>query len=329
MARSLWYTAQEQVELRSERLTASPRDMLTIETHYSAISRGTERLIWSGAVPPAEWQRMRAPFQIGDFPFPVKYGYSAAGVVVDGPPEWLGANTFALHPHQDFFSVPIDRVTRLPHGLPLRRATLAANMETALNGLWDGAVGPGDKVVVVGAGIVGLLVAYLAARIPGTDVHVVDVAADRRAVAQAFGAQFHTADADLVSQLGDDADVAYHTSAHADGLATALSCCGFEATLVEMSWYGDRDVPVSLGGAFHSKRLRLVSSQVGHVSASRRSRWSYARRLETAVGLLNDNVLDQLVEGSIAFDDLPARIGSVFSGDTGGLSPVIVYPAAS
>lgn len=337
VARSLWYTAPGQVEIRSERAAPLAPGWLTIETHYSAISRGTERLVWSGSVPEAEWQRMRAPFQTGDFPFPVKYGYSAAGIVVDGPSEWIGARTFALHPHQDLFSLPADRVTRLADTVPLARATLAANMETALNAIWDSAIGPGDKIVVVGAGIVGLLLTYLAARLPGADVHVLEVSAERRAIVEAMGATFHFAgnseghspDQQAADPIGNDADAVFHTSASAAGLNTAVAACGFEATLVEMSWYGDREVGAFLGGAFHSKRLRLISSQVGHVSASRRARWSYKRRLDTAAALLNDALLDQLVGKTIAFADVPNSIGGIFDGAEGGLSPIIAYPAAT
>ena len=330
IARSLWYTAPERVELRSERLPPAPDGFLTIETHYSAISRGTERLILAGKVPPSEWQRMRAPFQAGDFPYPVKYGYSAAGVVVDGPAAWIGAYTFSLYPHQDVFSLPIDRVTRLPDAVPLKRGTLAANMETALNAIWDSGAGPGDRIVVVGAGIVGLLVTYLAARLPGTDVHVIDVAQERATIVEALGGTFHAAGSGGAGNaLGDTADVVFHTSSSAAGLTTAIAACGFEATLVEMSWYGDREVSVPLGGAFHSRRLRLISSQVGHVSAGRRARWSYARRLETAAGLLDDDVLDLLVQDTVDFNALPDKITEILVGGAGGLSPVVAYPAAN
>jgi threonine dehydrogenase-like Zn-dependent dehydrogenase len=302
---------------------------VTVETHFSGISRGTERLVWSGAVPQSEWHRMRAPFQSGEFPFPVKYGYSAAGVVIDGPPEWIGKHTFSLHPHQDVFSLPVERVTVLPDALPLARATLAANMETALNAVWDSGAGPGDRIVVVGAGIVGLLVAYLAARMPGTRVTVVDVTAARRTIVEQFDASFVLAGADAAEKIGDDADVVFHTSAHGDGLATAIAACGFEAALVEMSWYGDRQISIALGGAFHARRLRLISSQVGQVAASRRPRWSYARRLEAAAGLLDDPVLDQLVSERVAFDDLPTRLAEALEDSSGGLAPVVAYPAAT
>ena len=329
MARSLWYTAPHTVEIRSERLPTTPQGSLTIETHYSAISRGTEQLIWNGAIGESEWQRMRAPFQDGDFPFPVKYGYSAAGTVVDGPSEWIGVNTFALFPHQDVFTLPADRVTRLPEAIPLQRATLAANIETALNAIWDSGAGPADKIVIIGAGIVGLLLTYLAARMPGTTVVVVDVAPARRAIVEAMGATFVAANTNLADTLGDDADVVFHTSASQPGLTTAINACGFEATLVELSWYGSTAINVNLGGAFHSKRLRLISSQVGHVAASRRARWSHARRLQAAAALLDDDILDQLVGDSIPFDQLPTQMADIFDKSGGGLAPIIAYPPST
>lgn len=329
IAQSLWYTAPHTVEIRSERLPPAPTGWLTIETHYSAISRGTEQLIWRGAIAESEWQRMRAPFQDGDFPFPVKYGYSAAGVVIDGPPEWIGTNTFALYPHQDVFALPADRVTRLPDGIPLQRATLAANMETALNAVWDSGTGPADKIVIVGAGIVGLLITYLTARLPGSDVFVVDVAPERRAIVEAMGATFAPAGADVGDTIGDDADVVFHTSASAPGLATAINACGFEAALIELSWYGDATLNVALGGAFHAKRLRLISSQVGHVATTRRARWSHDRRLQAAAALLDDALLDQLVGTSVPFDQLTTQMPTIFDTAGGGLAPVIAYPAAT
>ncbi len=326
IARSLWYTAPHTVEIRSQRLPQLPPGWLTIETQFSAISRGTEQLIWCGAVPESEWQRMRAPFQDGNFPFPVKYGYSAAGVVIDGPAEWIGANTFALYPHQDIFALPTDHVTRLPDHVPLKRATLAATMETALNAVWDSGVGPAEKVVIVGAGIVGLLITYLTARIPGTEVVVVDVAPERRGIVEAMGATFAPAG---TAAIGDDADVVFHTSASAQGLATAIDACGFEASLIELSWYGEGAIDINLGGAFHAKRLRLISSQVGHVATSRRARWSHARRLWSAAALLDDPLLDQLVGDIVPFDQLPSQMADIFANAGGGLAPVIAYPAAT
>ncbi len=202
-------------------------------------------------------------------------------------------------------------------------------METALNGVWDGAAGPGDRIVVVGAGVIGLLIAYLTAALPGTKVDVIDPVAERRTLVESFGATLHPPGPDTHENLGADADVVFHASATAPGLQSAIDLAGFEARVIEMSWYGDRPVEVALGGAFHAKRLTLVSSQVGHVATNRRARWTHARRLETAAALLDDGRLDALLAGTIAFDELPNRIADILQGNEGGLSPVIAYDPAN
>ena len=318
VARALWYVGPGIVELRPQTLAPLALDEARVRTTCSTISRGTERLVLAGKVPSTEHDRMRAPLQEGAFPFPVKYGYCAAGIVEAGPADWIGIPVFCLHPHQDAFNVPVSRLAKVPDGVPLSRATLAANMETALNAIWDGAVGPGDTVVVVGAGVVGLLVAALCAKFPGTDVYVVDPIAARAGLIATMGAT------SAQSAAGIEADVVFHTSATSGGLASAIEACGQEATLVEMSWYGATPVQANLGGAFHSRRLRLVSSQVGQVAPSHRPRWDYRRRLEKALHLLADTRYDALITESVAFSDLPTRLPALLA-ETTSLPPLIVY----
>ncbi len=320
VARALWYTKPGAVELRPVTLGPPQPGEARVRMLYSGVSRGTERLVLQGLVPQSEWERMRAPLQQGAFPYPVKYGYCAVGTVEDGPSELMGRTVFCLHPHQDVFTAPVAMLTPLPEGLSPRRATLAANMETALNAHWDAGTGPGDHIVIVGAGIVGLLVAHLAARLPGTEVTVVDVAQARQPLAEALGCRFALPDA-----APKDVDVAFHASAHPAGLATALKCAGMEATVVELSWYGDKPVDVPLGDAFHSRRLHLVSSQVGQVSPSRRPRWSYRRRLEAALSLLDNPTLDQLVSAEIRFEDAPKELPKLLAVENPALAPVIKY----
>jgi threonine dehydrogenase-like Zn-dependent dehydrogenase len=210
----------------------------------------------------------------------------------------------------------------VPEGVPARRATLAANMETALNAVWDGGAGPGDRIVVVGAGLVGLLVTYLCARLPGADVTAVDPDLGRAPLAAAFGAAFATNGEALAD---GDADIVFHTSGTAEGLRTALACCGDEGRVVEMSWYGDRPVEIALGGGFHHKRLAIVSSQVGAVSPGRRPRWSLGRRLRKALDLLADGKLDALITGEVAFDDLPAEMPRILGAGSDGIATVVRY----
>jgi threonine dehydrogenase-like Zn-dependent dehydrogenase len=317
---ALWITGLGLAELRSAPEPRLNEGEALVRTLWSGISRGTERLIFEGRVPPQEYDRMASPLQEGSFPFPVKYGYCAVGTVEAGPADLIGRNVFALHPHQDRFVAPLSLLAVVPEAIPPRRAVLAANMETALNALWDAGCGPADAIVVLGGGVVGLLVAHLAARLPGATVTLVDLHAGRAPLAEALGARFALPDA-----APQDADVVFHTSATSAGLALALSCAGEEAAVVEMSWYGDRPVEIGLGGAFHSKRLRLVSSQVGQVALSRRRRWTHARRLQAAISLLTDPSLDLLVSEEVRFEDLPGELPSILSREASGLPPVVRY----
>jgi threonine dehydrogenase-like Zn-dependent dehydrogenase len=288
---------------------------------YGALSRGTERLVFAGRVPETEYERMRAPFMDGAFPFPVKYGYSTVGRVEDGPRDLVGRVVFALYPHQSVFTIPAHAATAVPDGVPPARAVLAANMETALNALWDAAPGPADRIAVVGAGVLGALTARLCGRIPGAQVTLVDIEPKRSELAATLGVAFALPDA-----APEDCDLVIHASASAAGLATALRLAGLEATVLELSWYGSGEVAVPLGGAFHSRRLRLVSSQVGSVAASRRARWDHGRRRAAALALLDDPVLDTLIAPAIAFDDLPARLPDILGPASGVLCQLIRYP---
>ncbi len=301
-ARALWCVAPGQAEIRA----ATMGEGVAVRALWSGISRGTERLVFQGRVPEAEWARMRAPHQEGAFPFPVKYGYCMVGEATEGA--LAGRAVFALFPHQTAFRLPEAALIAVPDGVPAARAVLAANMETALNILWDSGAGAGDRIAVIGAGVVGALVGYLCARLPGADVVLVDPVAERAGLAAALGCGFAAPEAAPM-----DCDVVIHTSASAAGLATALGCAGMEAVVVEASWHGAGETPVALGGAFHSKRLRLISSQVGSVPPARAPRWTYRRRLETALGLLRDPALEGLISGESGFDDLPKSYGAVLA----------------
>jgi len=291
---------------RAEVAPGALGDGVKVDMLYSGISRGTERLIFEGRVPESEHGRMRGPAMEGQFPAPVKYGYCAVGRVAEGA--LAGRAVFALHPHQTSFRAPEATLTPLPEGLPPARAVLAANMETALTLLWDSGAGPGDRIAVIGAGVVGASAACLAARLPGAEVTLIDTNADRAALAEALGCRFAQPDA-----APPECDVILHLSASAEGLATAIACAGQEATIVEGSWYGAGETPAPLGGAFHSRRLRLISSQVGHIPAARAPRWSHARRIGKALELLTDPVFDRLISGETAFLDMPAHYGAILS----------------
>jgi hypothetical protein len=299
-ARAFWTVTPGLGEIRAEAVRVPDVDEVLVQALYSGISRGTEALVFRGEVPAAERARMRAPFQAGDFPGPVKYGYASVGRVEEGPPHLRDRTVFVLHPHQTRYVVPAGAVHVVPDDVPAARAVLAANLETAINGVWDAGIHPGDRVSVIGAGTIGCLVAWLASRIIGCDVQLVDINANRAPVARALGIPFATPDA-----IAANADVVVHTSGSADGLAVAIDAAGFEATIVELSWYGDRRVDVALGAAFHAQRLRLQSSQVGVVAAAQRARWDTGRRMRLALGLLARPEFDGLITGESPFDDMP------------------------
>lgn len=324
-ALALFYVAPQKAELRSVDVgfvaDLCPRGDVLIKSAWSGLSRGTEKLIYEGRVPRSEYARMRAPFQEGELPFPVKYGYCAVGIVEEGPEETIGRAVFALHPHQDVFAVPASAAVPVPDGVPLKRAILAANMETALNAVWDSGAGPCDRVLVVGAGTVGLLIANLLGRIPGVELFVADINQARRELARDFGARFlHPGET-----AGLEADIAFHTSATAAGLQTCFDACGFEGRVIEVSWYGDRETPVGLGGAFHAKRLGIVSSQVGAVSPSRRPRWPHRRRQEAALSLLRDPRLDALITHEVAFSGLPQALPELLRDGADVLTAAVRY----
>jgi threonine dehydrogenase-like Zn-dependent dehydrogenase len=302
-ARAFWIASAGRGELRPAALPSPGPDDVLVEALYSGISRGTETLVFGGRVPAAVAARMRAPHQEGEFPFPVKYGYASVGRVLRGPAELAGRIVFCLYPHQSHYVVRADQVVPVPDGVPPARAVLAANLETAVNGSWDAGVAVGDRVAVVGGGVVGLLAGYLAARVPGCDVELVDVDPARAAPARALGMRFAAPGA-----ARPDADLVLHASGDPAGLRTALALAGEEAAVVELSWFGDREVALPLGASFHARRLTLRSSQVGAIPPARRPRWSHRRRLELALSLLADPALDALVTGESAFDDLPAAM---------------------
>ena len=321
LARALFYIAPSKVELRpvlSQGLTKACDTR--VRTQWSGVSRGTERLVFEGRVPVSEAERMRAPFQEGDFPFPVKYGYAAVGRVEEGPSDLLQKNVFCLFPHQESFEVASTALSILPDGLPPKRAILAANMETALNAVWDSGVAPGDRVAIVGAGILGGLLAGLIGAIPGVEACLIDVQNDRAALASHMNVSFRDP-----ANAPDNCDVVFHTSSSENGAATALTCGGLEARIVEMSWFGDAAPALPLGEAFHIKRLTYLSSQVGQVAPSHRARWSYARRMAKALDLLRDQKYDALITREVTFDQLPTTLPEILAPDSSGFATAVRY----
>lgn len=309
-ADALVYVAPGQAEIRPVPLPEWVPGMVEIRTRVTALSRGTERLVAGGKVPASEWDRMRAPFQVGAFPFPVAYGYAAVGEVEDGPQGLVGRQAFALAPHQSRLRLPAEAALPVPEGVPVGRAALAANMETALNAVWDARLTPGMRVAIVGAGLVGCLIAGLLSRRSDLVLTMCDVIEARAQIASRLDVTFTRPDA-----LPSDQHVVFHTSATPSGLQASVDCLAFEGRVIELSWYGSTAVPVVLGGTFHARRLTIQSSQVGHVAAPRRATTTHKDRLAMALAALEDPRLDALISERIAFRDVPAALPRIFAAE--------------
>jgi threonine dehydrogenase-like Zn-dependent dehydrogenase len=320
---AFWVVTPGRGEIRPVAVGEPGPGEVLVRTLHSGVSRGTETLVFRGGVPASQHEAMRAPFQEGDFPAPVKYGYLNVGVVEQGPPELAGRTVFCLYPHQTRYVVPAEAVTVVPEGVPAARAVLAGTVETAVNALWDAAPLVGDRIAVVGAGMVGASVAAVLARFPGARVQLVDANPDRAAVAAALGVDFA-----LPADAAGECDLVVHASASSAGLTRSLELLAPEATVVELSWYGDREVSVPLGEFFHSRRLVVKSSQVGGIAPARRGRRSYADRLAIALGLLADPIFDALLTGESEFEELPAVLPRLTDGDLPALCHLVTYPAS-
>ncbi len=319
--RAFWLEAPGHGAIRPVELAPPADGEVLVRTLRTGVSRGTETLVFRGGVPAGQRAVMRAPFQEGDFPAPVKYGYLNVGVVEDGPPHLRGRTVFCLYPHQTHYVVPASAVTVVPDGVPADRAVLAGTVETAVNALWDAAPLVGDRIAVVGAGMVGCSVAAVLARFPGARVQLVDPQPGRAAVAAALGVGFATPE-----EAAGDCDLVVHASATAAGLTRSLELLAAEGTVVELSWYGDRRVELPLGEHFHSRRLTVRSSQVGTVSPAQRGRRGYAERLALALSLLADPAFDALISGTGTFDELPSLLPRLAGGDPGALCHLVTYP---
>jgi threonine dehydrogenase-like Zn-dependent dehydrogenase len=319
-AQAFWLRAPGSGEIRTLRLPEPRPDEVLVRTLRSGVSRGTEALVFRGGVPPDQYDVMRAPYQEGEFPGPVKYGYLNVGVVEQGPPRLRGRTVFCLYPHQTAYVVPAEAVAIVPEGVPPTRAVLTGTLETAVNALWDAAPLLGDRVTVVGAGMVGCCVARLLSKFPAVQVELVDVDADRAEVAAALGVDFA-----LGANAADGRDLVVHASATSAGLQRSLELLAPEGTVIDLSWYGESQVHLSLGGAFHARRLAIRASQVSTLSPARSGRRTTADRLALALGLLRDPAFDTLLTGQSSFCELPEVMARLADGTLPALCHSIAY----
>jgi hypothetical protein len=319
-ATAYWTMSPGHGALREEQLREPGPGDAVVRALHSGISRGTESLVYDGRVPSEVADLMRAPFQEGDFPGPVKYGYLSVGVVEHGPDDLVGREVFCLFPHQDRYVVPAVALAPLPEGVPPRRATLAGAVETGVNALWDASPRIGDRVAVVGAGMIGCAVAALLRGFPLTRLELVDIDPGRASVARALGVDFAEPD-----KAADDCDLVVHASASAAGLERSLELLGAEGEVVELSWYGAQRVSIPLGSVFHPRRLSIRASQVSEIAPARRGRRTHADRRALALELLRDDAFDALITGSSPFAELPDTMRRLASGELPAICHVVDY----
>ena len=319
-AQAYWVTESGHGELRPEAIpTPGPQEAL-VRTLYSGVSRGTERVVHEGRVPERVADLMHAPHQEGDFPGPVKYGYLSVGVVEQGPDAWIGKTVFSLHPHQDFYVVPTNQLTAIPEDVPARRAVLTGIVEVAINALWEAGPRLGDRVAVVGGGLVGGVLATILRKYPLGRLQLVDADAEKRNLAEKLNINFA-----LPDEAENDCDIVFHCSASNEGLKLSLQLAGDDSDVIELSWFADKEVTLPLGEDFHARRLTIRSSQVGAVALPRRHRRTNAQRLELAAAILKDPVFDTFLSSECQFQNLPTSLVKLFE-RPGGFCHVVAYP---
>lgn len=318
--KSLWHVAPGVSVIKQEILPQLPVDYCQVRAEYSAISIGTERLIANGRVPLELTKEMACPYMAGEFDLPIKYGYSLVGLVEEGPPHLIGKRVHVMHPHQTICQVKVGDVTVLPNNLPSARAALASNLETAVNAVWDSSLSIGDRVLVVGFGTIGSLIAQIVSHIPGIFLQVVDLSAEKCALAKKLGF-----DAETVANCSEPFDVAFHSTGTGAGLQAALDAVGFESKVIELSWYGSSTVDLMLGTHFHRQRKQIISSQVSNVASTHRSRWDFRRRKALVLDLLARQEFDRLIHRTVQFSELSENFGEIIHGPPQCLYCLVKY----
>jgi threonine dehydrogenase-like Zn-dependent dehydrogenase len=306
-ARALWFEAPSRAAIRDETLIDRGDGWRRITAIASAISPGTERLVATGRVPASVREAMRCPYMEGSFAFPMKYGYSLVGRLEDG------RIAHVLHPHQTQCDVRASDLRFVPDDVPPERATLAANLETAVTALWDSEIAAGERALVIGFGIVGSLIARL---LPG-GANVLDVDPAKRDLARSMGFR-------AVESPDGEYDLAFGASGNAAEVQTAIDAVGVEGRVIEVSWLPE-PARVDFGGTFHSGRKRIIGSQVSRIPKRMQPEWTFARRTELVFSLLRDSAFDAHITNAVAFDDLPRFYADLCAGRAGGLSVVVRY----
>ena len=324
-ARAIWFESPGIAAVREEELREPGAGEVRVQAICSGLSAGTERLVLSGTVPAEARAIMALPQMRGGFDLPISYGYALVGridaVGPGAPAHRLGERVLLLHPHHDRVIAPIEAIRPLPEGPPSERLVLLPSLETAINVIWDAGVALGDRVLVTGLGVVGLLIVHLAARAGADEIVAVDPDPDRRAMALEPSELEHAARLGATATLAEpdpavvaECDVSIEASGSTRALAAIVEHAGLEASVIVASWYGSTIAALPLGGCFHPHRVTLRSSQVGRIDPRRSARWSYARRWALAGELACDADLDRLIAPSVPLSQAPAVYAELAAG---------------
>lgn len=311
--RSLWHNNNSKSFLWKEYFNTYNNDLTYINTDYSLISTGTERLVAKGLVPPEANHIMRVPYMDGSFSFPIKYGYNLVGREKES-----GRRVHCMHPHQDFCAVQTRSLNKIPNDIPSRRATLMGTMETVINAIWDSRLNPSsdENILVIGAGLIGATLALTLQKVLDQEVHIYDINPYRLDHVRQLG---------LSSHRKGPYTICFHTTAHQEGLQMAIDQVGFEGRIVEMSWYGTRPVQLWLGSSFHYDRKQIISSQVSQIPGHLSSQEDYESRRNLAWKYLNDTGYDDLITHEIPFEQAPGFFQKIRNNDADFLGCVFKY----
>ncbi|WP_138497947.1 zinc-dependent alcohol dehydrogenase [Nostoc sp. PA-18-2419] len=320
-AYAYWLVSPSVGEIRETSVTALPKEPLFLETLYSGISPGTERLVGLAKVPEECWETMRCWYMEGSFALPLKYGYSLVGQADEASNQ--GKRFFVMHPHQSRVVVESSDALELPDWLPSKRATLIPNTETALNAVWDAEVSQDARILIVGGGIVGILISFVLSKEYGIGADFLEQDKQRiQYLEQLPWLQNSRLATDFKE---DNYNIVFHTSASACGLQSAIDALTFEGRCIELSWYGTQSVSLQLGGSFHYQRKQIIASQVSAIAKPMRNLIDYRQRKERVLQLLGDAAVDILLEPVIAFKDLPEFMSLLYQRQVQPVSPLVEY----
>ena len=318
MSLALWHNSDFTSELKEEKNSKIDIDQIEVKSLFSLISTGTERLVASGEVPVSSFEFMAVPYMKGNFSFPIKYGYSLVGKVTSVG-KLYGKIVHLLHPHQGKCLVKEVDVMIVPDEIPAKRATLASNVETALNAIWDAEISIGDKVLIAGFGMIGSLLARVLSFMPEVEIVIMEKDANRVKMVQKMGFTF------IDDPEPSYFDVAFNTTSNEKALQIAIQSVGLEGKIIEMSWYGTKNVNINLGADFHYHRKQIISSQVSKIPSDKQSRWDYKRRKEVVFKLLKSPLFDEHITDVLTFAETPAFFDKLRAGGVSGLGYCIEY----